>query len=277
MKTIVTHLSPDLDAISAVWLIKRFLPGWKNARLSFIPAGSTYENKPVDRDPEIMHVDTGLGKFDHHQTPAYTSATRLVFEYLLKEELVEAKSEKALERMVTYINSIDHFGEVYFPDPLSDRYEFGLHQISESLKSIVSSDHELCVYLSPILDALVIQFSRRILAEEELKKGYVFRSRWGKSIAIETFNSETSKVAQKSGYILVITREPKKGHMRIRTLPEKKYDLSVMYKKIKVKDQRGTWFLHASKTLLLNASSKNPNFIPTSLSLKDVIEIAQSI
>ncbi|PIP64831.1 hypothetical protein COW96_00400, partial [Candidatus Roizmanbacteria bacterium CG22_combo_CG10-13_8_21_14_all_33_16] len=48
MKIIVTHLTPDLDAITACWLVKNFMPGWKNAEIITIPAGTTYQNKIVD-------------------------------------------------------------------------------------------------------------------------------------------------------------------------------------------------------------------------------------
>jgi nanoRNase/pAp phosphatase (c-di-AMP/oligoRNAs hydrolase) len=67
MKILVTHFSPDLDAISSCWLIKRYLPDWHTASIKFVPAGQTFENKPVDSVSNIIHVDTGLGRFDHHQ------------------------------------------------------------------------------------------------------------------------------------------------------------------------------------------------------------------
>ncbi len=56
MKTIVTHLNPDLDAMAAIWLIRRFLPGWSKARVEFVPAGETFEGKPV----AIMSASTGM-------------------------------------------------------------------------------------------------------------------------------------------------------------------------------------------------------------------------
>ena len=39
MKIIVTHASPDWDAITSIWLLKRFLPGWNTAEIRFVPAG----------------------------------------------------------------------------------------------------------------------------------------------------------------------------------------------------------------------------------------------
>ena len=87
MKIIVTHNSPDWDAITSVWLLKRFLPGWEKAVVEFVPAGEKSEKRnpsaslrarglenrieeAIEKvgDEEIVHVDTGLGPLDHHQT-----------------------------------------------------------------------------------------------------------------------------------------------------------------------------------------------------------------
>ncbi|MDO8460919.1 MAG: hypothetical protein Q7S38_00590, partial [bacterium] len=43
MKIIVTHSSPDWDAISSVWLLKRFLPDWHDAVVEYVPAGQRLE------------------------------------------------------------------------------------------------------------------------------------------------------------------------------------------------------------------------------------------
>ena len=73
---------PDLDAISSVWLLKKFDSEFENAEVKFVPAGTTYQNKVVDSDPDVVHVDTGLGRFDHHQSEDRICAAELVFNYL---------------------------------------------------------------------------------------------------------------------------------------------------------------------------------------------------
>src|SRR3990172_1900795 len=80
MKIIVTHSAPDLDAVTSVWLIKKFLQGWNDAEVKFVPAGTKIANSklqiansgtgdPIEKigDNEVIHVDTGLGPLDHHQ------------------------------------------------------------------------------------------------------------------------------------------------------------------------------------------------------------------
>ena len=82
MFTIVTHHNPDLDAVTSVWLIKRFLPNWQSAQLCFVPAGKTADDKPPKSDPRILHVDTGFGMLDHHQSDEHTSAAKKTYQYL---------------------------------------------------------------------------------------------------------------------------------------------------------------------------------------------------
>ncbi|PIQ72712.1 hypothetical protein COY13_04305 [Candidatus Roizmanbacteria bacterium CG_4_10_14_0_2_um_filter_36_35] len=278
MKTIVSHLSPDIDSITSVWLIRRFLPGWSEAEIKFVPAGSTLNNELPDNNLEIIHVDTGMSRFDHHQTSDYTSASQLIFAYLKEKNHLKKIYIKPLERMTAQITAFDHFGEVYFPEPVSDHYEFMLHKIIEAgLKSILKNDLVINETVFPFLDAILNIFVKKVNAETEIKKGFVFRSKWGKSIVIETRNEETIKLALKMGYFLVAKKDPEKGNVRIKTLPDKKLDLKPLYLEILKHDKKGTWFLHVSGNMLLNSSSKNPNFIPSSLSLKRLIEIIKSV
>lgn len=278
MKTIVSHLSPDIDSIAATWLIRRFLPGWSNAEIKFVSAGSTFENKPVDSNEDTIHVDTGFGVFDHHQTDKYTSATQLVFDSLKEKKLFKKNHSSALEKMVKQITDFDHFAEVYFPEPDSDHYEFMIHKIIEGgLKSVLKDDHKIVELVIPLLDSVLNIFVKKINAEEEIKRGFVFQSKWGKSLVLETRNEESIKLALKKGYSFVAKKDPDRGNIRIKTLPSNKLDLKPLQKLIIKNDKKATWFLHASGNMLLNSSSKNPHFIPSKLTLNKLIEIIKSV
>lgn len=277
MKTIVTHKSVDLDAVASSWLVKRFLPGWQEATHAFVDAGKTLNNKDPDENPDIIHVDTGLGRFDHHQTPAHTCASKLVFEYLVREGHMKKHLIPPLERMVTFINTIDHFGEVSFPEPDADRYEFLLSHFIEGVRSIFQEDEKVLNHLFIELDAILTLFKHKVHAEEDIKNGFMFNSYCGKSLVMETKNEEAIKLALKKGFSFVARKNPEKGNIRIKTLPDKKYDLTSLYEKIIKADPKATWFLHVSKHMLLNSSAKNPHFIPSSLSLHRLIEIIKEL
>lgn len=277
MNIIVTHQSIDLDAITACWLVKNFLPGWSEATITFVPAGSTLDQKPPDTDSNIIHVDTGLGKFDHHQTNDYTSASKRVYEYLLEKGNITSKLQKPLEKLVTVVNETDHFAEVFYPEPSSDRYDFLLSQIIEGLKSPLKKDEKIMETGLILLDAVFQVFKNKVRGKEAIKNGFVFRSKWGKTLAMESKNEEAVKLALKMGFHLVVKKDPDRGNVRIKTQPDKKLDLTPFYKAILKNDKKGTWFLHVSKNMLLNSSSKNPHFVPTSLSLQKLIEIIKGI
>jgi hypothetical protein len=93
--TIVTHESPDLDAMLSCLLLKKFggekFPGIENAKIVFISSGSLYLGKRSNKlfQEGIITVDTGGGKFDTHpednkvdKSKLNRSASDLVAEYL---------------------------------------------------------------------------------------------------------------------------------------------------------------------------------------------------
>jgi len=275
--TIVTHISPDLDAIAASWLIKRYLPDWESADHAFVPAGETLDKKPVDDDLNIIHVDTGLGRFDHHQLKLRSSATKRVFDYLAEEGYIKEKDIVTVEHMVQFITEIDNFGEVHFPDPTNDRYSFCLHEFVYPLRGQLTSDKELVNMVFLILDSILFTIKNNIHAKKDIESGLVMNTPWGKTIVMETKNEGAVKYALKSGYEMVVRRDPQTHHIRIKTQPNKKYDLTRLYKKMLKVDADATWFLHISKNMLLNGSSKKPDSVPSSLSLKRLIAILKEM
>ncbi len=293
MKKIVTHKSCDLDAISSVWLIKRFLIGWEDAVAEFVNAGEklsgTYEKEGeaieiVDGIPTI-HVDTGMGALDHHQTPDNNvCAARKTFEFILTQETQLHKRDnqrEAVRRIVELVIDDDHFQEVYYPDANHDVYESGIVALIQGYKLLHKGDDMALVEFGfELLDDMVHNLEAKIWAESEIKeKGVEFESKWGKAVAVETINDEVLKRAQMMGYVVSVRRDPSYGYIRIKALPDKRgseslnIDLTPVYEKLKEMDPEATWFLHASKRMLLNGSSKNPDMKGSKLTLDQVIEV----
>ncbi|MDP4010922.1 MAG: hypothetical protein Q8P72_01705 [Candidatus Roizmanbacteria bacterium] len=273
MKTIVTHMSPDLDAIASSWLVKRYMPGWDEADHAFVPAGETLENKKPDENPDIIHVDTGLGRFDHHQFSERLSATKRVFDHLAEENLIKEKDLEAIEEMMIFVTEIDNFGEVRFPDPTDVKYSFMIHEFIYPLRGLLSSDMELMSMTMLMLDSVLFTIKNNLKAENEIHDGVILQTAWGKTLVMEVKNESAVKHALKKGFDMVVRRDPENHTVRIKTQPDPKFDLTPLYEKMIKADPKATWFLHASKNMLLNGSSKNPNSVPSSLSLTRLIEI----
>lgn len=301
MKIIVTHSSPDLDGITSIWLIKKFLQGWENAEIKFVSAGErlgergpatpSYPIEQIDGD-EVIHVDTGMGFFDHHQFyNTSVSSASLVWEFVkVQSPQFKVQNDKtktktlAIDRIIKLIVEMDHFKEVYWENPIADYHELSLLGIQDGLKlQMPGSDNYYVEFLSKCLDALLHNFENRVWAETEISEnGIEFKTKWGKGIAIETINDSILQLAQKMGYVVVVRKDPRKGFVRIKAKPsgrnqKEDVDLTVVYEKLKKMDPEATWYLHVSKKMLLNGTSKNPKMKPTTLCLDDIIKVLESI
>jgi len=277
MKTIVLHIFPDLDAITSGWLLTRYLPDWEEAEIVFTPQQQNWKDITPDSDPNVLYCDTGYGKFDHHQIKERTCASKRVYDYLVMMKHISGKDKEPASRIVDYVLDIDNFGEVNYPDPTSDKYEFCLHQLITGLKKKGMTDSALVQAVFSLLDGVLQLFFYKLKAETEIAKGFVFYSHYGKSIAMSTSNDEAMRLAQKKGFSLVVMKDPQKQFARIKTLPSPDLDLTPVYDKIKKVDTKGYWFLHIMKNMLLNGSSRTPDAIPTPLTLQKLIEIIKEV
>lgn len=274
MKTIVTHIGPDLDAITSVWLVKTFWPGWDEAEIAFVPAGTTLNKKDPDSNPNILHVDTGFGIYDHHQTDADTCASMLLYEEIKNEH----GPDPVLERMVAVVNDIDHFREVFYPNASADYWEFWIIGQIDGWRLIHSENPLKIMELGfESLEAIYKVMLNKLWAEKELEKATEFETRWGKGMGFETINDEVIHQAQKRGAALVIRKDPKKGYIRIKSLPKPEIDLTALYERLKNDEPDATWFLHASRHMVLNGSAKNPEMKPSSRTLSQLVEVIKEV
>ncbi len=307
MKIVVTHNSPDWDAITSVWLIKRLLAGWEEAAVQFVPAGERIKNSEfrihnseledqIEKigQNEVIHVDTGLGPLDHHQTDdKNTSAASLTWEHVKSFITGGTKWEEksdAIGRIVKIVVDVDHFKEVFWENPMADYHEFSLLSLLDGLK-LQKPDEDLYYvdFGMSCLDAIMHAFENRIWAEKEIaEKGKKFKTKWGKGIGFETINDAVIKLAQKMGYVVVIRKDPRKGYVRVKARPSsiqnsesriknQDINLTLVYEKLRKMDPEATWFLHVSKKMLLNGTVKNPKMKPTSLSLEQIIKVLEKV
>ncbi len=297
MKIIVTHTSPDMDAITSVWLLRKFLAGWESAAVKFVPAGDRINGNKNTKDAietigedDVIHVDTGLGPLDHHQTgDANVCGASRTWDYVkiqnpefkIQNDKIKSRME-AVSRMVKVVVDIDHFRDVFRKDPLSDYHEFDMAAILDGLKlQTPGQDSYYVEFVIKCLDAVLHEFENRIWAEKEIKQnGQKFTTRFGEGIGFESINDSVIKLSQKMGYVIVVRKDPRKGYVRIKAVPSDEktnIDLTLAYEKLSKMDPDATWFLHISKKMLLNGSVKNPKMRPSKLSLEQIIKVLEKV
>lgn len=307
MKIIVTHKACDLDAVASSWMIKKFLPGWENAEVRFVPAGEKLAGKYIKKGDiieqieftdgnvaDVIHVDTGMDSLDHHQiADDNVCATSLAFEYALKNNEALQKEEikvEALKRIVEYAVDDDHFQEVFWENPTSTVYDFSIVGLLQGIKLMYPKDDMSVLNFGfDAIDAAYHYIESQIWAEHEIEsKGIRFDTKWGKALAIETLNDGVLKLGQEMGYVVTLRKDPETGNVRIKARPRKRsgvkssledveVDFTPVYEILSKKDPEASWFLHISKRMLLNGSSKNPDMKGSKLSLDEVVEVLQNL
>lgn len=283
-KLLVTHTSPDLDAIASVWLFKRFLSAdFGDASIWFVPAGESLAPEQAAQlgimAKDVVHTDTGWGEFDHHQperSGTRTCATKLVYDHLCRIQR-DKLSDQALQFLVEYVTQIDHFEDCCWPSAADFRYDLLIHGLIDGAKGTGQyDDQSLLQFGFSLLNAAYAELRDEFRAQEIIARdGQTFALGKYKALAVASSNGAVEKRAQKSGIDLVVRKNEETGHVRVKVSPKVDIDLTDVYERILEEDAVGTWFLHGSKRMLLNGSSKNPNQLPSPLSLLQVVKIVK--
>jgi hypothetical protein len=205
MDKIITHTSPDWDAIGASWLVQRFL--LPDAKIICASRQEIEEYKPtaaaiVDCGGELEAIRL---RFDHHHLPGAeaneTCATLQVWDYM--NGFYIGRQAIYLEPLVLLIYAGDtgrsHFGADY-------SREVGLHAQLAARKAAGWTDAALMEWGYQELDLLAERLLRQQQAREELAEKLVWQSDDGKVVAIAHGEPRHSQAAFAAGATLVVFR-----------------------------------------------------------------------
>lgn len=277
-RLIVTHRHPDLDAVMSTWLLHRFDPYYSEANFVFVPAGTAYKGLPPDTTRDVVNVDTGSGKFDHHQPgKPDTCASVLVREDLISRGHL-APTDVAISEMCAVALDIDHFRDLFWPEADNSRYAFMLHEILPSLHNSGKYDDEAVLRIGlVILDAIYARLKNIEMAKTDIKNAETVETRWGKTVIVESQADDLSKVAQKMGYGMAVVLDPYSGYIRIKSSPAIPERLDLLYAKICEVDEKAAWVYHVGGHMLFTGTSKGPAHAPSKLTFAEVVAIIKEI
>lgn len=256
---IVGHLHPDIDCLCAIWILRRW-GGLANAMLRFVPSGTTLDNKPADSDPNVTHVDTGNGRFDHHSAADRSlSATELVRRSVAPDEVV-------LRRIAQDVTRLDHALATGGTAPdICDLIEGFNTLYAEAPEAVASA-------MFANFDAWYAHEAKQVRLEEAFANRIEFDTPWGFGIAMESDDGGSSRLAYGAGAVLYAYRDGK-GNMGIAAKSRAPIDLTQVLHDLKRIDPQADWYLHPSKRLLLCGTPKSPPRVPSKLTLEELVGV----
>lgn len=269
MKTLVTHINPHLDDISAIWLFKKFNREFKEAQIEFIPASRDAALKEGAEDR--VFFGTGGGKFDEHKGDLEDCAASLVWKEIKASGTGEMSDIEiaAMDELIEWNRLID-LGK-------GTNYDFGPYSVQAFIRSKKSTQEDSLASLKlgeEILDRIFEIVKQNKQSEKDWEKRIEFESKFGKSVAIESETVDRSFTRDK-GFNLVLMYDPGFKTAQYFT-PSFEIDLEPIHRKLIEKEPEAGWFLHQSRHMVICGSSSAPEH-KTGLSFEELIDLANNL
>lgn len=269
MPTIITHLKPHIDEICAVWLLKRYLPNWRNAEIKFVHTDELVP--PIIDNDERLHVGVGRGQFDEHKGDLGECAASLVYRHLNETVVLNANERKALDRLVEWVRLEDN--GFHMSD--KDR-EFSLPAVLEDHFLAKGKDSEAMFELGSVLmDALLIGMRNQVELAADWEKRVEFDSPFGPAVALTSEARAVDPKAYGEGFTLFVRRDKSGGYSEIRARADVTVDLTPVRDALQQADPEADWFFHHSKKLLINGGELPGQARLSGLDLKQLVELVK--
>lgn len=272
MKTLVTHLIPHLDDVTAMWLLKRFDPASKKAALKFVPTASGGITLPKGE----LGLGVGRGKYDEHKGDRFDSATSLVWKDLKKRKKTpKGATGDALAELVDYVRRGD-LGEYIGRGGET----FALSPILRAMAELPGHSSRSATLVGfNILDAMLVLYEERVVIDRAIDTGIVFKTKWGKGIGVrvEAIPGSVSNRVAERGFALVVLSYPKRGDLHVRATPSSKANFTRLANHVKKEEPGAEWFFHHGKKMLIHGDRIAPTSIRTSYDLKSMIALVKKL
>lgn len=277
MTTIITHVSPDFDAIGSVWLLKRY-GGMEAADVAFVNTGNPDLELLASADAV---VDTGrvfnpvLLRFDHHQMPGKeaneTCATSLVATHLFGD----------LPHYLDLLIHLIYCGDTGRPYANTSR-QVGIHALLSAKKATHADDYTLLAYGFELLDGIASSLQAQEQARRTLATHTVYKSVDGLVVALKDAPQGATFAAHEAGARLVLFSSALPGPSYARGLMRGGEGIDVDAGAIvlaivndpscdaAISDELSTWYRHAAGFFAGKGTAKAPCAEPMEVSIVDI-------
>lgn len=272
MKKLITHINPHLDDIAAIWLIKKFIPGFADAEINFISANEGKDGLKETED--LLYIGVGLGKYDEHKDATKNeSAMSLVWIDIKSRNLntKEKYENLAIDEMVSWNTLIDTAKM-----PLGEFHSFEVEAFIRSKEGTKEDSLKTIDLGIEILNRILPVLVKKYKSLDTWKERVEFSSKWGKTVAVDSEDFDRD-IADKNKVELLLKRNPKSGFVGFTSPGISNTDLTEIYEKLKSLDPEAEWFLHQGKKMVLCGADSAPNAKKTKLNFSELIDVIKSL
>lgn len=201
---IISHSNPDFDAITYLWLMKRYAPEFRDAEINLMPF-SQINDDLLGRADSVGDIGgqyyPAQWRFDHHHLPGSqstdTCAAKMLWEYLLYLEIDVAHLAPLIE--------IIHQGDLARTDPI------GIHSIiwgAGLQKNLITgqrlTDQEMITVGFELLDRVGSWLKHKAYLAVELNKKVIWKSDDNLIWAIRNGSASLNFAAYEAGSRIVV-------------------------------------------------------------------------
>lgn len=268
MKTLITHINPHLDDITAIWLFRRFHPKFKDAQIDFVSASSVQDG--VENTDDVIYLGVGRGEFDEHKGDLNDCATSLVWKFLVNKGYVptDEVEKTAIEELVEWARLID-LGKM----PLQQYDDFSIQAFIRPGDDSKESSEKATLLGEEILDRVLQVLINKHRSLFDWEKRQEFSTKLGNFIVIESEYVNRAFCKSQSGDVFLMVN-PKDRSVQYYA---DKCDLEEIYNAVKELDPEADWFLHQSHHMVICGSGSAPDSKKTRLTTEQLTEAVKGL
>ena len=280
VKKFIVHKSPDIDCLTALWLMLKF----GNKKFQEVEKASIEYHHINDVDGEklekegIIALDIGKWRFDHHNLlpdQENLCATILVAKYLGIDK------HPALKKLLTFVQRKDVEGRgVISKDYLDQVFHFSA--FVDNLNELYPNNpHKVQIVAFELLDAHYLTEQQWVYLLSDIKKAKNIHTRNGKIVYLRSNSYKAPKATRYLGFDVCIIENTQIKNIAVQW-NSKKFDeethkkivrKTIIYLRFMESFYRGEkidiqsllnselyldWFLHSNSKFILYGSVKNP-------------------
>jgi hypothetical protein len=210
-RVVVTHIRPDTDAWLCIWAVSKYMllqDDESELKIEFVRAGEQMPPKAmqayVRQGYSVLHVDTGLGRFDQHGKELGRTSS-----FAMLATALDIQHEPDIVHLLELANATDSAEAL---DPTSIHFLFkSLPSYYYDMTTKESDWGKVLDVVTTVLDSMAGQWRAHAKSKAKFDPSVIQKTASGKNIAVLPGKASQREAAFGAGADIVLFTEPQKA------------------------------------------------------------------